>query len=217
MNLILFYLKTFFKTLYFNFKLLPPRDAISIPFLISGNCHLANLKGKIILHEKSFLCVKIGFGNVGIFDKQYGRTIINLSGTIEFRGKAYLGHGSKLSVGGILVLGENFKISAESSIVCEHKISFGSNCLISWDCLFIDNDFHDIYDLSSRLKINKSRPILIGDNVWFCSRCTILKGVEISNDCVVGASSVISGSFKANSLIAGSPAVVIRNNIYWEH
>jgi acetyltransferase-like isoleucine patch superfamily enzyme len=38
----------------------------------------------------------------------------------------------------------------------------------------------------------------------------ILKGSVIGDNCIVGAGSVVSGSFANNSVIAGNPATVIR-------
>ncbi len=66
-----------------------------------------------------------------------------INGIINFNGRRNIGHGSKISVGkdGILTFGQNFNITAESSIVCYNNISFGNNCLLSWDILIMDTDF----------------------------------------------------------------------------
>jgi len=133
------------KTIYINFKYFSLKKAIKLPILISRKVWLKNCSGKIeILGNIYSGMIKIGFGEVGIFDKKYSRSILELSGKIIFNGNANIGHGSKISVGkdAILNLGNNFIITAESSIVCFKKITFGDNCLISWDDLFMDTDFH---------------------------------------------------------------------------
>ena len=56
-------------------------------------------------------------------------------------------------------------------------------------------------------------PVRIGDRCWIGSGAVILPGVIIGDDCVVGAGSVVTKSFAKNSIIAGVPARLIRENI----
>ena len=58
-------------------------------------------------------------------------------GKIIFNGKASIGHGCKLSIenNGILEIGKNLTISAETSIICHKGIKIGNDCLFSWDVL----------------------------------------------------------------------------------
>ena len=163
--------------------------------------------------------IRIGFGDVGIFDRIFSRTIIQLDGKIIFYGDTSIGHGSKISVGenGILEMGENFTITAETSIVCHKKIKFGNNVLISWENLFMDTDFHKIKNKEKNNIINEPKEIYIGNNVWIGCRNIILKGSEISNNCVIGSDSLINKKFnRDNVLIAGNPGKILKENIIWE-
>lgn len=55
------------------------------------------------------------------------------------------------------------------------------------------------------------KPIKIGNNVWLGSNVTILPGVQIPNNAVIGAGSVVTKSFEEdNIVIAGNPAKFIR-------
>ena len=65
--------------------------------------------------------------------------------------------------------------TAETSIVAFTEIRFGNNCLLSWDILVMDTDFHKLKDEFGNI-INKPRPIIIGDRIWIGCRCLILKG-----------------------------------------
>jgi len=52
--------------------------------------------------------------------------------------------------------------------------------------------------------------IVIGDDVWICTRVIIFPGVIIGNKSVVGAGSVVTKSIPEGVIAAGNPAKVIR-------
>jgi acetyltransferase-like isoleucine patch superfamily enzyme len=57
--------------------------------------------------------------------------------------------------------------------------------------------------------INSSGRVKIGNNIYFGKNCTILKGVTIGDNCIIGANSLINKSIPANSVAVGVPAKVI--------
>ena len=139
-------------------------------------------------------CVKIGFKRVGICDCKFERAIWNNNGKIIIADHVDFGQGTRIVNSGELVIGRNLMIKANSSIICHKKISFGDDVLISWDVLFMDTDYHIIYNLSlPESQINEPREIVIGHHVWVGCRCLILKGSMIPNDSVVAAGAVICG------------------------
>jgi len=207
------------KTIYFNFKYLPIKQSIKLPILISRKVYLREVSGKILIKGPIRPgLIQLGYGNIGIFDNKKSRSIWEVSGTVIFKGRANIGHGSKISVGknGELILGENFIITAESSLVASKKIEFGNNCLLSWDILIMDTDSHIIKDNTGSI-INYPKQITIGDNVWIGCRCLILKGAQIPDNCVIGADSIVNRLLEnRNSLYAGSPVKLMKENITWE-
>jgi len=214
-----FLLRLNFKTIYFNLKYLPFRQAIKLPILVSNKVYLRVTSGKLIIDcpIRTGL-IQLGYGNVGIFDNKKSRSIWEVSGTVIFKGKCNIGHGSKISVGssGKLILGENFVTTAETSIVAFSEIQFGNNCLLSWDILVMDTDFHKLRDELGNI-INMPKPIIIGDKVWIGCRCLVLKGTIIPNNCVIGADSIVSKVLeKDNCLYVGSPCKMVKENISWE-
>ncbi|MCW3107254.1 MAG: hypothetical protein JWQ09_1760, partial [Segetibacter sp.] len=79
-------------TLRFNYHYFPLKVAIRVPVLISSNVVLSNLKGKVLLEEPSYYGkIKIGYGDVGIFDKKLSRSIWQVSGIVKFKGSAIIG------------------------------------------------------------------------------------------------------------------------------
>ncbi len=204
------------KTIYFNLKYFDLKTAIKLPIFVSYKTKFKELNGDIIIDSNlSIGMIKIGFGSVGIFDKSKRRTTIQISGKVKFYGNASIGHGCGLSIRGNLEIGNNFIMTAESKIICHDNISFGENCLISWDCLFMDTDSHYIYDYNNKC-INKNKPIIVGDNVWIGCRNLILKGTYIGDNIVIGAQSKLSGEFREeNTIISGNPAKVVKKDIVW--
>lgn len=55
-----------------------------------------------------------------------------------------------------------------------------------------------------------AKPIVIEDNVWLGGGAILLPGVSIGRNAVVGAGAVVSRSVRANTVVAGNPARVIR-------
>ncbi|NNJ93081.1 MAG: acyltransferase [Gammaproteobacteria bacterium] len=205
------------KTIYFNFKYLPFNKALSLPVFISHRVWLKKCAGKIELASYKMASVKIGYGGVSIFDENRSRSIWHVNGSVKFNGKATFGHGTKIDVSGVMDVGDNFEMTAESSIICHEKISFGNDVLISWDTLIMDCDFHKIYDERQQV-INEDKPVVIGNKVWIGCRCLILKGVAIADGVIVAAASTVSKSIdSSSSIIAGSPAQKVKENISWSY
>jgi acetyltransferase-like isoleucine patch superfamily enzyme len=208
-----------FKTIYFNIKYLPFNQAIKLPILISKKVYLRKVLGEIKIEcpVKTGI-IQFGYGNVGIFDDKKSRSIWEVSGTIIFKGKANIGHGSKISVGdsAILTIGENFITTAETSIVASNEIKIGNDCLFSWDILIMDTDSHHLRENNGKI-INSPKPIVIGNRVWLGCRSLILKGTIIPNNCVIGAESLVNKKLeKENCLYAGNPCKEIKEYINWE-
>ena len=57
--------------------------------------------------------------------------------------------------------------------------------------------------------INSSGRVKIGNNIYFGTDCIVLKGVEIGDNCIIGAGSIVSKSIPSNSVAVGRPAKVI--------
>jgi acetyltransferase-like isoleucine patch superfamily enzyme len=206
------------KTLRFNFKYFNLRTALKFPVVISNNVRLKNINGKVKIDAPIGTgMIKLGFGDVGIFDERLEKSIFQVSGTIIFKGKCDLGHGFRISTSktGTLTFGNEFKMTANSTIVCNERVTFGEKSLMSWDCLIMDTDFHKIYNEDGLLQ-NENKDIYIGNQVWICSRCSLFKGTFIDDGSVLGAGSIISSKFnEKNILLLGNPAKKIKRDIKW--
>jgi len=207
------------KTLYFNFYYLPFRQARHLPVFISKKVYFRRLNGSVKLRNHATIGkIRIGFGDVGIFDYRYSRTIWDVSGSVIFNGKAEIGHGSRLAVGidGILEFGNNLFITAETSIIAFKYVKLGDDCQLSWDILIMDTDLHPIRNEQEKI-INEPAFVSIGNKVWIGCRSLILKGVNIPDNSVIGANTHVYKSLdKANCVYVGNPVKPVIENITWE-
>lgn len=206
--------KSFWVSLHF-FRL---KDALKLPFFVRYNCVLKNLSGDIKINSGGVKTAMFhfGFNNVGIFDKKYERSILDIQGRVEINGKVDFGHGSRLVVctDGMLSLGKNFVNTAKGTIVCTKHITIGENMLMSWDTLIMDTDWHSVQDTITGTIYPSAKEIIIGNGVWMGMRSVILKGAIVADGCVIAANALCCHKYiEPNCLLAGVPAEVKKHNI----
>lgn len=207
------------KTIYFNLKYFPLYEAIKLPVFIAKRTILRRLKGCIKIDSpiKTGL-IKLGFVYVGLYDSRLAKSLweSSPSSVTIFHGRAYLGSGVKISVcGGTLEVGDNFSITANSSVICKNKITLGRDSLISWDTMIMDTDFHKI--MKDNIHVNEDGDIIVGDSCWIGCKSLILKGAIIPNNTVIGAGSIVTKSLSAsNAVYYGNPIALKQENIEWQ-
>ena len=59
--------------------------------------------------------------------------------------------------------------------------------------------------------VEYAKPVTIGKNCWIAGNVTILPGVTIGDNTVIGAGSVVTKDIPANSLAFGNPCKVAKN------
>jgi len=204
------------KTFLFNFHYFDFKTAVKFPVWLTHKVRLKSLKGIVHLETSQIRrgMISIGFAHVSINDtNEY--SLWNVEGTVIFNGRAQFGAGSKIAVGkkARLKIGDNFLITARTEIACFKEITFGKDCLLSWDILIMDTDAHPIFSDSGD-RINHDQPIKIGSHSWIGCRSTILKGTILPNNTIVGAYTLISKKFvEENSVIVGNAATVVKRNV----
>ncbi len=119
----------------------------------------------------------------------------------------------------VLIIGNNCQINDSVHIVAMEQVLLGDNVLIA-SKVFITDLNHgqysgDILEHSSPNSIVSSRPlnsspVIIGDNCWLGENVTILPGVKLGNNCIVGANSLVNKCFDENSIIGGNPARLLK-------
>lgn len=102
-------------------------------------------------------------------------------------------------------IGDRTKIQSHS-FICE-MVDIGNDCFIGHSVIFIN----DVFSEGGPAKGNKSlwRKTKIGNNVSIGSNATILP-VEICDDVVIGAGSVVTKSIEVPGVYFGNPAKLFR-------
>lgn len=126
-------------------------------------------------------------------------------------------HRCSLIVGpkGQLVIGNNVGMSS-TAIVCHNRIEIGDNVNLGGGVVIYDTDFHSINPKERLVRETdvigtKTKPVIIGDNVFIGAHSTILKGVTIGKNSIIGACSVITKNVPENEIWAGNPGKFIKS------
>ena len=202
------------KTIFFNIKAFPLKEAVRLPVMVHFNTRIDSLKkGCITIRDPVRFGIKIGFGGTRkIFPR---RSYVDIGyGKVFFEKRALFGEGISLSNAGILHIGDNFFSNTNSTIWCSKEIAVGKDALLGWNVLLRDSDGHAMIENGIQKEI--SSPIKIGDHCWIASDSVVLKGSGFGNDCVLGYGSILTKHFDLNNtLFVGRPAKSVKNNINW--
>lgn len=139
--------------------------------------------------------------------------IIGANAIVEVHDKFYIYSGAHISVNkdAVLKLGSGF-INDNTYLVCKEKIVLGNDVAIGPNVSIRDSDDHIIDGKTEKV----TAPVIIGNHVWIGEKALILKGVVIGDGCIIAAGTVVTKSVPPNSLVAGTPGRVIKENITWE-
>ena len=119
-----------------------------------------------------------------------------------------------LWVDGTLRIGNNVGMSS-TAIICNFEIEIEDNVMIGGGTVIYDTDFHS---LDANVRLNKQldkqkakkAKVIIKRNAFIGAHSTILKGVTIGENSIVGACSVVSKSIPSNEIWSGNPIQFIR-------
>ena len=116
-------------------------------------------------------------------------------------------------LGNVYIRSKNFKIGENSYINSGYvlngasDIEIGDHCCIGYNVSLI-SETHDVDNPTGE---DKNRdPLVIGDYVWIGNNVVVLPGVEIGDNTVIGANSVVTRDIPSNCVAVGSPCKVVR-------
>lgn len=122
---------------------------------------------------------------------------------VTIQSPIYLEYGEHLSIG------DNSFINYDCIMLNSGKITIGKNVLIGPKVSFY-TPIHPFVASQREQWIEHAEPITIEDDVWLGGSVTLVGGVTIGKNSIVGAGSVVVSDIPANSVAVGNPAKVIR-------
>lgn len=105
--------------------------------------------------------------------------------------------------GATVSIGDDVHINSGGTFSALESVRIGNRAEISPHVTIHDNSYHDLYD---RSLVPKSRPVVIEDDVWLATGCTVLPGVRIGRGAVVVANSLVNRDVEPFTIVSGVPA-----------
>ena len=106
-------------------------------------------------------------------------------------------------------VGKNFFANFNLVILDEAPVTFGDNVFVAPNCGFYTAG-HPVDAPERNIGLEYARPITVGNDVWVGAGVSVLPGVTIGSNCVIGAGSVVSRYIPSNSIAVGNPCRVIK-------
>lgn len=126
-------------------------------------------------------------------------------------------------------LDEGAMINSPFYMEFANHLEMGVNSFINYDCIMLNNAMvklgdnvlvgpkvsfytamHPIDAKQREEWLVYAKPITVEDNVWIGGSATILGGVTIGKNAIVGAGAVVTKDVEPNTIVVGNPARVLR-------
>lgn len=152
------------------------------------------------------------FTGGSLFVNKHKNAAITIGKKCRFMSKSWgnnigLNHPCMLSAesGALLTIGDYCSFSGDS-IRCFRSITIGNRVRVGANTLIIDGDAHQ-----NDPRSGSNKPIVIEDNVWIGGAVTVMKGVTIGRNSLIGYGSIVTKDIPSNVIAAGNPCKVIRS------
>ncbi|MCL2521096.1 MAG: sugar O-acetyltransferase [Spirochaetaceae bacterium] len=136
--------------------------------------------------------------------------------------------------------GQNSRIKPSFKCDYGYNITIGDNFFANYDCIILDvakvkighnvlfgprvslfTASHPIDAAVRNSDLEYGLPITIGDNCWLGGNVTVLAGITIGDNVVVGAGSVVTKDIPSNVIAVGNPCKILceitsKDQFYWQ-
>ncbi len=131
---------------------------------------------------------------------------------VSFNGPIRFHYGVHTKIGKNTFINFNFTCQDDAEVVIGENCDIGPNVTIVTPLHpMLPNERKELMCPDGvKRRLCYAKPVHIERGCWICANVTILPGVTIGENCVIGAGSVVTRDIPANSFAAGNPCRVIR-------
>ncbi len=142
-------------------------------------------------------------------------SLLRALSNLKYRTKGFaIGENACISVhcvrktgGGKIILHKNAQINSGCFFLTAEDITIGENSAIAYNVTILTSANPNYpYNELSKIYPPKHEPVKIGKNCWIGANSVILPGIEIGDNVVVAAGSVVTRNIESNVMVAGNPA-----------
>lgn len=115
-------------------------------------------------------------------------------------------------------IGNNVDVGNNSFISANNFIEIGSHSILSSYVFITDHDhgFENVYKNLHEQPLSDKGKVIIEDNVFLGTKCSILKNIRIGRHSVVGANTVVTKNIPPYSVVVGNPGKIIKRYSFKE-
>ncbi|MCJ2023603.1 acyltransferase [Methylobacterium sp. J-067] len=122
-----------------------------------------------------------------------------------------------MATGGTIAIGAGASFNGQTRLLLHEpgRIDIGAGCLFGPDVDVTVSDMHALIDLETGQRVNPARDVTVGARVWLGIGTFVGKGARIGEGAVVGARTFVTGEVRSNTVVAGNPPRLLRENVSW--
>ncbi|HJW92660.1 MAG TPA: acyltransferase [Thermoanaerobaculia bacterium] len=105
-------------------------------------------------------------------------------------------------------MGDRCTFSAFVVLDAHDRITIGNDCMFALR-VTVSTATHD-YENTPMNRETLTRPVVIGNDVWFGVGATVLPGVTIGDGAVIGAQALVTKDVPPRAIVVGIPARIVK-------